>query len=91
MNVLQLLKITRKFSCWNIDRIRKSKEYAHDNNKKKLKQSETNLAIWFRLLSWRQQIKLNKVEKMKVESMTNYFWKRNFFVCQQDPKWLFLV
>ena len=30
----------------------------------------------------RQQIKLNKEEKMKVESMTNYFWKRNFFVCQ---------
>lgn len=50
MNVRQLLKITRKFSCWNIDRIRKSIEYAHDNNKKKLKQSETNLAIWFRLL-----------------------------------------
>ena len=50
MNVRQLLKITRKFSCWNIDRIRKSKEYAHDNNKKKLKQSETNFAIWFRLL-----------------------------------------
>ena len=47
MNVRQLSKITRKIFLLEHPL---SKEYAHDNNKKKLKQSETNLAIWFRLL-----------------------------------------
>ena len=47
MNVRQLSKITRKIFLLKHPL---SKEYAHDNNTKKLKQSETNLAIWFRLL-----------------------------------------
>ena len=46
MNVRKLLKITRKIFLLKHPI---SKEYA-DDNKKKLKQSETNLAIWFRLL-----------------------------------------
>ena len=47
MNVRQLLKITRKIFLLEH---RISKEYTHGSNKKKLKQSETILAIWFRLL-----------------------------------------
>ena len=47
MNARQLWKISRKIFL--LEHLI-SKEYAHDNNKKKLKQYETNLAIWFRLL-----------------------------------------
>ena len=51
MNVRQLLKITRKIFLLEH---RISKEYAHDNNKKKLKQSETNLqpTMWDSKLNW---------------------------------------
>ena len=42
MNVHQLLKIARK--TFLLEHCI-SKEYAHDSDKKKLKQSETNLAI----------------------------------------------
>ena len=78
MNVRQLLKITRKIFCWNI-------VYPKNTCTIITKRNENSLKLNLRYGSAcyvRQQIKLNKGQKMKVESMTNYFWKRNFFVCQ---------